>query len=157
MTSNLGAEFLANQAEGEDVEAVRADVMGVVRQSFRPEFLNRLDDILLFRRLGREQMGRIVEIQLDSLRKLLAPRHISLNINSDALAWLADKGYDPIYGARPLKRVIQTQLQNKLADLILLGTVNDGSKVDVTLKGGDLDFAVSGAEPSGAANSRKSA
>lgn len=140
MTSNLGAEYLANQGEGEDVEAVRPQVMQVVRGAFRPEFLNRLDDILLFRRLGRDHMGGIVDIQLGHLRALLAPRHITLDITAPARDWLADKGYDPIYGARPLKRVIQTQLQNKLAELILSGTISDGATVAVDVRNGALDF-----------------
>ncbi len=140
MTSNLGAEYLANQGEGEDVEAVRPQVMQVVRGAFRPEFLNRLDDILLFRRLGRDHMGGIVDIQLGHLRSLLAPRHITLDISPGARNWLADKGYDPIYGARPLKRVIQTQMQNKLAEMILSGTVTDGAKVVVDVGGDSLNF-----------------
>ncbi|MCB9988955.1 MAG: ATP-dependent chaperone ClpB [Rhodospirillales bacterium] len=144
MTSNLGAEHLVNQPEGEDVEAVRNQVMDVVRSSFRPEFLNRLDEILLFRRLGRDQMAGIVDIQLKYLRDLLADRHITLNLDDKATKWLADKGYEPAYGARPLKRVIQSELQNRLAELILEGTIADGAAVSVSVKGDHLDFKIDG-------------
>jgi ATP-dependent Clp protease ATP-binding subunit ClpB len=143
MTSNLGAEYLVQQKEGDDVEAVRDDVMAVVRKAFRPEFLNRLDDILLFRRLGRAQMSGIVDIQLKYLRKLLDARQVILVVDDKAKEWLANKGYDPAYGARPLKRVIQTHVQNKLAEMILRGEVSDGQVVNISVKGDDLDFAVS--------------
>ncbi|HBR67945.1 MAG TPA: ATP-dependent chaperone ClpB, partial [Rhodospirillaceae bacterium] len=142
MTSNLGAEHLVNQPDGADVEDVRGDVMAAVRAAFRPEFLNRLDDILLFRRLGRAQMAGIVDIQLGYLHKLLAARHIHLRLDDKAKAWLAEQGYDPAYGARPLKRVIQTNLQNKLAEMILQGDLSDGSAVNVTVKGSTLDFKI---------------
>lgn len=143
MTSNLGAEHLVNLEEGADVEAAREQVMTAVRAAFRPEFLNRLDEILLFRRLGREQMTGIVDIQLGYLHKLLAGRQISLEVKDTAKKWLADKGYDPAYGARPLKRVIQTELQNRLAELILEGKVEDGASVSVGVKGDSLEFTVS--------------
>lgn len=142
LTSNLGSEHLVNLEEGQDVEAARGKVMEAVRAAFRPEFLNRLDEILLFRRLGREQMTGIVDIQLGYLHKLLAARNISLSVDLAAKKWIADKGYDPAYGARPLKRVIQTELQNKLAELILEGKVEDGADVSVSVKGEGLDFAV---------------
>ena len=145
MTSNLGAEHLVNQSEGADVEEVRGQVMDVVQKAFRPEFLNRLDDILLFRRLGREQMTGIVDIQLGYLHKLLADRHIDLTLDDKAKAWIADKGYNPAYGARPLKRVIQNELQNRLAELLLEGKVSDGDKVKVTEKKDALDFAIDAA------------
>jgi len=132
MTSNLGGEFLANQPEGEDSDAVRNDVMNVVRGHFRPEFLNRLDEILLFHRLTREQMDTIVDIQLGRLMALLEDRKIQVVLDDKAKAWLADEGYDPIYGARPLKRVIQRSLQNPLAELILRGSVADGGTVEVS-------------------------
>ena len=131
LTSNLGSEILAGQQEGEGVDAVRDRVMDVVRAAFRPEFLNRLDELLLFRRLGREQMGDIVTIQLDRLREMLADRKIMLEVDDAALAWLAREGYDPAYGARPLKRVIQTSLQNALAARILDGSIGDGETVSV--------------------------
>jgi ATP-dependent Clp protease ATP-binding subunit ClpB len=140
LTSNLGSDILANQVEGEDTDKVRGPVMEVVRAAFRPEFLNRLDEILLFHRLTRAHMGGIVEVQLERLKKLLAGREISLELDKDALAWLADKGYDPVYGARPLKRVIQNELQNKLANLILDGTVRDGETVRVSVSGGELQI-----------------
>ncbi len=142
MTSNLGAEYLVAQKEDEDIEAVRENVMNVVRHAFRPEFLNRLDEILLFQRLGREQMRGIVDIQLRSLQKLLSDRQIELILDDKAKVWIADKGYDPAYGARPLKRVIQTHLQNKLAEMILEGKVPDGSDVHVSVKSDELNFNI---------------
>ena len=132
MTSNLGAEVLAAQEEGHDSDEVRGQVMEYVKAAFRPEFLNRLDELLLFHRLSRSQMGAIVEIQLERLKALLADRKIELALDDAARAWLADKGYDPVYGARPLKRVIQRALQNPLAELILQGEVADGSTVAVS-------------------------
>lgn len=142
MTSNLGAENLANQKEGEDVEKVRGKVMDEVRKFFRPEFLNRLDEILLFRRLGRAQMSGIVDIQLGNLRKLLDTRRIILDLSAEAKLWLAERGYDPVYGARPLKRAIQTYLQNPLADMILRGEIPDGSTVTVGTDKTGLTFGV---------------
>ena len=143
MTSNLGAEHLVNQKEGEDIEEVRGIVMDVVRSSFRPEFLNRLDEILLFRRLDREHMKGIVEIQMKYLHKLLADRHVGIELKEDAVNWLADKGYDPAYGARPLKRLIQTEIQNPMAEKILNGEIKDGDKVVVKLGDkGSLEFHV---------------
>ena len=138
LTSNLGSEILANQAEGHDSAEVRDAVMEVVRASFRPEFLNRLDEILLFHRLSRANMTGIVEIQLGRLRKLLADRKITLELDPAAREWLGEKGYDPVYGARPLKRVIQRSLQNPLASLILEGRVNDGDTVKVSAAEGGL-------------------
>jgi ATP-dependent Clp protease ATP-binding subunit ClpB len=132
MTSNLGSEFLATQKAGEDVEAVRGDVMGVVRGHFRPEFLNRVDEIILFRRLGRAEMDNIVRIQLSRLEKLLADRRMSLSLDDAAMTWLADKGYDPVYGARPLKRVIQKDLVDPVARKLLQGDLVDGSVIAVT-------------------------
>jgi ATP-dependent Clp protease ATP-binding subunit ClpB len=138
LTSNLGSEILASLPEGVETNAVREQVMAVVRQAFRPEFLNRLDEILLFRRLGRKEMAGIVEIQIERLRQLLADRKIKLELDESAKTWLADAGYDPVYGARPLKRVIQRELQNPLAQMILEGTVPDGSTVHVSAKDGKL-------------------
>ena len=132
LTSNLGSEALASLPEGADVERARGAVMAAVRDAFRPEFLNRLDEILLFRRLSREDMKGIVTIQLERLRKLLVDRKITLNVDSAASAWLANAGYDPVYGARPLKRVIQRELQNPLAQQILEGHIPDGSTVHVS-------------------------
>ena len=132
MTSNLGAEYLVDQAEGEDSEAVRDLVMAEVRAHFRPEFLNRVDEIILFHRLKREQMGRIVDIQMERLQKLLDDRKIALTLDAKARDWLADKGYDPAYGARPLKRVIQKSVQDPLAELMLSGKIKDGEKVKIS-------------------------
>ncbi|MFO1151595.1 MAG: ATP-dependent chaperone ClpB [Alsobacter sp.] len=132
MTSNVGAEFLVNQPEGEDSDAVRDEVMTVLRSKFRPEFLNRVDEIILFHRLQRSQMGAIVDIQLKRLQKLLDERKLVLALDSSARDWLASKGYEPAYGARPLKRVIQKHVQDPLAELILSGKVKDGEEVPVT-------------------------
>jgi ATP-dependent Clp protease ATP-binding subunit ClpB len=141
LTSNLGSEYLAGLKEGEKVDSVREQVMSVVRSAFRPEFLNRLDEILLFNRLSREQMTGIVDIQLNHLRKLLEARKIELHIDQKALTWLANRGYDPVYGARPLKRVIQRSLQNPLAGMILDGTIRDGQTIDVSVRDGELTIA----------------
>ena len=141
MTSNLGSEYLANQADGEDVAEVRDLVMAAVRAHFRPEFLNRLDDIILFHRLRRTEMGAIVDIQLLRLQKLLDDRRIRLELDPSARAWLADKGYDPVYGARPLKRVIQREVQDPLAEKILAGEIADGSVVRATAGTDRLLFA----------------
>ncbi len=132
LTSNLGSDILAAQPEGEPTAMVQGQVMRVVRAHFRPEFLNRLDEIILFRRLQRSDMSSIVQIQLDHLRKLLADRKIGLELDRGALEWLASEGYDSTYGARPLKRVIQRSLQNPLASLILEGQVKDGDTVHVS-------------------------
>lgn len=152
LTSNLGSEFLAElpapsmpKTKGKVVslneqkaaanaipEATREQVMNVVRRAFRPEFLNRLDEIVMFSRLGKEHMGGIVDIQIARLSKRLAERHITLNLDDEARDWLASAGYDPVYGARPLKRVIQRELQDKLAGEMLAGKIGDGSKVTVT-------------------------
>ena len=132
MTSNLGAEYLTALKDEEDVDAVRDEVMNVVKASFRPEFLNRVDDIMLFHRLKRNNMAAIVEIQLKRLEKLLADRRIRLDVGKDAVEWLAERGYDPAYGARPLKRVIQSKLQDQLAEKILLGEIHDGMTVTVS-------------------------
>ena len=140
MTSNLGSEYLVNLGETEDVDKVRDEVMAVVRASFRPEFLNRVDEIILFHRLRRQDMGKIVEIQLKRLEKLLTERKITLDLDKEAVEWLANKGYDPAYGARPLKRVIQKELQDPLAEKILQGDILDGSTVKVTAGSDRLNF-----------------
>ena len=140
LTSNLGSETLAALADGVDVDAARDQIMEEVRAAFRPEFLNRLDEIVLFHRLSRDQIGGIVEIQLAQLRALLADRDIEIDLDTAALTWLADAGYDPVYGARPLKRVIQRSLQNPLATLILDGTVKDGETVTVSAANGALEI-----------------
>ncbi|AOX16843.1 ATP-dependent chaperone ClpB [Kozakia baliensis] len=132
LTSNLGSDILAQQPDGESTAMVQAQVMAVVRNHFRPEFLNRLDEIILFSRLQRSDMNKIVDIQLGRLRSLLEDRKISLKLDDAATHWLAEEGYDPVYGARPLKRVIQRSLQNPLAGLLLDGTIHDGQEVDVS-------------------------
>ena len=132
MTSNLGSDVIANQPEGEDLEVVRPMVMEVVRSAFRPEFLNRLDETILFRRLAREHMDGIVEIQLDRLRSRVMDRGITIELDEAARAWIADQGYDPVYGARPLKRTIQRALENPLAQAILEDRINDGDEIKVS-------------------------
>ena len=147
MTSNLGSEFLVELKDGDSVEAARSQVMEVVRAAFRPEFLNRLDEILLFNRLAREHIAGIVEIQLAHLRGLLAERKIELTLDDGAVTWLANAGYDPAYGARPLKRVIQKNLQDPLATQILEGKVKDGDTVAVTVEGGAITVNGERVEP----------
>nr|WP_316656446.1 ATP-dependent chaperone ClpB [uncultured Gellertiella sp.] len=142
MTSNLGADYLTALGENEDSEAVRDQVMDVVKSAFRPEFLNRVDEILLFHRLRRTEMGAIVDIQLKRLVELLAERKVSIDLDEPARLWLADRGYDPVYGARPLKRVIQKFVQDPLAEKILQGEVPDNSTVKVTAGSDRLLFSI---------------
>jgi ATP-dependent Clp protease ATP-binding subunit ClpB len=138
LTSNIGAQYLVEQKEGEDTEAVRDEVMAEVRARFRPEFLNRLDEIILFHRLQRSDMGQIVDIQMARLQKLVADRKITIELDDAARTWLANRGYDPAYGARPLKRVIQKQVQDPLAEQILAGGVKDGDTVKVSVRDGAI-------------------
>ncbi|MBR0965301.1 ATP-dependent chaperone ClpB [Bradyrhizobium diazoefficiens] len=140
MTSNLGSEFLVNQPEGEDTSVVREHVMATVRAHFRPEFLNRVDEIILFHRLQKSEMGRIVEIQFARLEKLLSDRKIVLTLDGKARDWLAEKGWDPAYGARPLKRVVQRYVQDPLAEMILAGDIKDGDAVAISSEGNVLTF-----------------
>ena len=142
LTSNLGSQYIANLAEDQDVEAVEPQVMEVVRAHFHPEFLNRLDEIVLFHRLGQAHMGPIVDIQVGRVQRLLKDRKVALSLTDAARAWLGRVGYDPVYGARPLKRAVQTYLQNPLADAILRGEVPDGSVVDVDEGDGKLALKV---------------
>src|SRR6185437_15384425 len=132
LTSNLGSDVLAAQPEGEPTTMVQGEVMRIVRAHFRPEFLNRLDEIILFRRLQRADMASIVKIQLDRLEALLSDRKVGLELDRKATDWLATEGYDSTYGARPLKRVIQRSLQNPLAGMILEGAVKEGDVVHVS-------------------------
>jgi ATP-dependent Clp protease ATP-binding subunit ClpB len=132
LTSNLGGDVLAAQDEGLDSNEVRAHVMEVVRKSFRPEFLNRLDEIILFHRLFRRHMNDILHIQLAGLNKLMEKKGITLDLDNKAQVWLADTGYDPVYGARPLKRVIQRNLQNSLAEMIIKGSIKASAKVKIS-------------------------
>ncbi len=138
LTSNLGSEYLASLPEDQPAEAAREQVMAVVRQAFRPEFLNRLDEIILFHRLGRDDMAGIVDIQIQRLAKLLEDRKLTLELSDGAKRWLADAGYDPVYGARPLKRTLQKGLQDPLARLILEGRIRDGDRVRVDAGDGGL-------------------
>jgi ATP-dependent Clp protease ATP-binding subunit ClpB len=138
MTSNIGSEYLANLKDDEDVDSARPYVMAEMRAKFRPEFLNRIDDIILFHRLRRDQMVSIVDIQIGRLQKLLAERKLKLELDDGARTWLANRGYDPTYGARPLKRVIQKSVQDPLAEQILAGRIRDGDTVRISVRGGNL-------------------
>jgi ATP-dependent Clp protease ATP-binding subunit ClpB len=131
LTSNLGSDYLAALGEDQPADAVRDQVMGVVQTAFRPEFINRLDEIILFNRLGRHDMAGIVDIQLRRLGALLEDRKLTLDLSPAAKTWLSDAGYDPVYGARPLKRAIQKNLQDPLARLILEGKIIDGTTITV--------------------------
>jgi ATP-dependent Clp protease ATP-binding subunit ClpB len=146
MTSNIGADLLVGLGENDDVEKVRDQVMSLVRANFRPEFLNRVDEIILFHRLKRAQMGAIVDIQVARLQKLLDERKITIELSKDAREFLANKGYDPAYGARPLKRVIQKELQDPLAGKILAGEIKDGERIKVGLAKGELTFNTAAAK-----------
>ncbi len=146
LTSNLGSEILVNQPEGEDSSAVRDQVMEIVRASFRPEFLNRLDEIILFHRLERGHMDAIVDIQMARLQSLLDDRKINIALDDQARSWLADKGYDPAYGARPLKRAIQKAIQDPLADLMLSGDIGDGDTIKISAGIDGLTFNGAAAE-----------
>ncbi len=132
LTSNLGAQALSQLPDGADPSQAKRDVMDAVRAHFRPEFLNRLDETIIFDRLAREDMAGIVKIQLERLEKRLESRNITLDLDEGALKWLADEGYDPVFGARPLKRVIQRAIQDQLAEMILAGDVLDGATVSVS-------------------------
>ncbi len=138
LTSNIGAEYLVAVKDGGDMVQARELVLAEVRTKFRPEFLNRLDEIIIFQRLGRDQMGRIVDIQMGRLQNLLADRKITLELDNEARNWLANLGYEPAYGARPLKRVIQRNVQDALADKILAGVVKDGDTVRLSVRDGAI-------------------
>ncbi|WP_300391438.1 ATP-dependent chaperone ClpB [Henriciella sp.] len=140
MTSNLGADALASGDAGEISDAQRETVMTAVRAHFRPEFINRIDEIVFFKRLGRAEIDHVVDIQMERLSTLLADRKIKVELSEEARTWLADRGYDPVYGARPLKRVIQKELQDPLARLVLEGKVADNSTVTVDVEGGSLSI-----------------
>ncbi|MFZ4126138.1 MAG: AAA family ATPase, partial [Rickettsiales bacterium] len=140
LTSNLGAHYIADLPDGKDVDTVRDKVMDVVRASFRPEFLNRLDEIILFHRLARSHMNAIVDIQMKRIESLLNDKHITLKLDKAAREFLGNQGYDPVYGARPLKRVIQKQVQDRLATMLLEGSVHDGDHV--AIKGTDLGIHI---------------
>ena len=142
LTSNLGSQVLTTLGEGEDVASVEPQVMEIVRGHFRPEFLNRLDEIVLFHRLGQAEMAPIVDIQVKRIATLLAERKVELDLTDAARLWLGRVGYDPVYGARPLKRAVQRYLQDPLADLILRGSVRDGATVRVDEGDGKLELAV---------------
>lgn len=140
MTSNLGADALASGEEGEVSDAARESVMNAIRMHFRPEFINRIDEIVFFKRLGRGEIDHIVDIQMGRLEHLLASRKMKLDLSLDARNWLAARGYDPVYGARPLKRVIQKELQDPLARLLLEGRISDGETIHVGVEGDMLSI-----------------
>ena len=142
LTSNLGSQFIAGLGEDEDVDKVEQQVMDVVRGHFRPEFLNRLDEIILFHRLGQEHMAPIVAIQVGRVQKLLADRKITLDLSDAALRWLGRVGYDPVYGARPLKRAVQRYLQDPLAEMLLEGKLPDGATLRIDEGDGQLAMQV---------------
>ncbi len=142
LTSNLGSQFLVDADMPWDERT--AAVMDVVRASFKPEFLNRLDDTVMFRPLTEEDLGSIVELQLNSLQKRLDDRRITLDVSADALEWLAHRGFDPLYGARPLRRLIQTAVGDRLAREILAGTVRDGSSVRIDVVDDDITVTPAG-------------
>ena len=133
LTSNLGAQALSQLPEGSNSSDAKRDVMDAVRAHFRPEFLNRLDEILIFDRLLREEMSAIVDIQLKRLAKRLNSRNIKIDLDARAKAWLANEGYDPVFGARPLKRVIQNAIQNPIAEMLLSGDIDDNDSVQITV------------------------
>jgi ATP-dependent Clp protease ATP-binding subunit ClpB len=139
MTSNIGSSYILEHT-GEDEAVIEAQVMSALRQHFRPEFLNRIDEIILFHRLKRSEMTKIVDIQMSRLVKLLEDRKITLELEPAAREWLADKGWDPAYGARPLKRVIQKSVQDPLAEMILAGRIKDGEKVVISAGKQGLTF-----------------
>jgi ATP-dependent Clp protease ATP-binding subunit ClpB len=138
LTSNLGSQYLAGLDDGQDVQEVEPQVMEIVRGHFRPEFLNRLDEVILFHRLGADHMAPIVDIQVQRVQKLLKDRKITLALTDKAKAWLGRVGYDPVYGARPLKRAIQRHLQDPLADMLLRGAIPDGATVKIEEGDGEL-------------------
>ena len=142
LTSNLGSQFMSNLDEGQTVADVEPQVMEVVRGHFRPEFLNRLDEIVLFNRLSQENMAPIVDLQVLRVQKLLKDRKIELDLTDAARRWLGRVGYDPVYGARPLKRAVQRYLQDPLAEKLLAGEIPDGSHVKVDEGDGELQIAV---------------
>ena len=141
MTSNLGAHAIADdKSEGDISGRTRDEVMEAIRGHFRPEFLNRIDEIVFFKRLGRGEIDRIVGVQLKRLEKILGDRRMTINVNDEAMQWLSTRGYDPVYGARPLKRVIQKELQDPLARRILEGRIKDGDAITVTVEAGALSL-----------------
>ena len=142
LTSNLGSQFLSNLGDDQKVKDVEDQVMDVVRGHFRPEFLNRLDEIILFHRLAMEHMAPIVEIQVRRVQKLLDDRKITLDLTDAALRWLGRVGYDPVYGARPLKRAVQRYLQDPLAEMLIEGEVTDGATLKVDEGDGELQMEV---------------
>jgi len=160
MTSNVGSQLIVEADTGGDPEAwglVEMQVLEMLRQGFRPEFLNRVDDIIVFSQLTREDLGRIVDLQLTRLESLLHERHLRLEVTEDVKEFLADQGYDPVYGARPLKRVIQRELQNPIALELLEGTYHDGATIRVELKDGKVEFVSADVGEAGAAGAARAA
>ena len=143
MTSNLGSDILANATGADDPKKVKARVMDLVKASFRPEFINRIDEIILFHKLDKSIIKDIAKIQIANIEKRLADRHISLNVNEAAFVWIVNNGYDPVYGARPLKRLLKNQIENKLALKILDGEIGDNDTADVIVSNGALEIVKS--------------
>jgi ATP-dependent Clp protease ATP-binding subunit ClpB len=139
MTSNLGSNYIMNLGE-DDEEEMRARVMDALRSNFRPEFLNRIDEIIIFKPLSQDQIGEIVEIQLDQVNDRLGDRQIRLEVTPAARQWLAERGFEPAFGARPLKRLIQREVLDRLARLVLSGELRDGETVVIDADGNDLRF-----------------
>ncbi|MGH6814911.1 MAG: AAA family ATPase, partial [Hyphomicrobiaceae bacterium] len=133
MTSNIGSQYLTSQKDGNDIAAARAYVLAEVKTRVRPEFFNRIDEIVVFHRLKREHMAAIVDIQIARLQKLLSDRKITLALDASAREWLADRGYDPVYGARPLKRAIQKHVQDPLAERMLAGDIENGQTIRLSV------------------------
>jgi ATP-dependent Clp protease ATP-binding subunit ClpB len=145
MTSNLGSTYIMSLGEG-DEEEMRDRVMEALRSNFRPEFLNRIDEVIIFKPLSKDQIGEIVEIQLQQVNDRLAERQIHLEVTPEARAWLSERGYDPAFGARPLKRVIQRDVLDRLARLVLGGELRDGETVTIDADGNDLQFSTERSE-----------
>ena len=137
MTSNLGSDLILEASES---QTIRDSLMELLKQSFRPEFLNRIDETVIFNRLGKNEIGKIIDIQLTRLKERLAERKITLELTTEAKALLAERGYDPMFGARPLKRTIQSDLENPLAKLVIAGKIGEGYTVTADVDGGEIVF-----------------
>ena len=140
MTSNLGSEILSNATGADDGKKIRAQVMEVVKASFRPEFINRIDEITIFHKLDKNNIKDIAKIQIANIEKRLSPRNIKLNVHDTAFVWIVNNGYDPVYGARPLKRLLKNNIENKLAIKILDGEIGDNDTADIIVLNGGLEI-----------------
>ena len=140
MTSNLGSEILSNATGADDGKKIRAQVMEIVKGAFRPEFINRIDEITIFHKLDKNNIKDIAKIQIANIEKRLSPRNIKLNVHDTAFVWIVNNGYDPVYGARPLKRLLKTNIENKLAIKILNGEIGDNDTADIIVLNGELEI-----------------